>query len=66
MKAKIFRYNNQWCATIDGPWYSDSNPQGFADTPEEAEKLAWQFLLATQAEINEFVAQGKPQFELIK
>lgn len=66
MKAIIFRSFDQWCAEIEGPWYSDSNPEGRADTKEEACALACARLLEMQDEINEFLAEGKITFKIVQ
>jgi hypothetical protein len=54
-----------WCATVYGPWYDDSNPDGDGKTKQEALDNAWISLLEVQKEINEFIAKGKPTLEQI-
>jgi len=65
MSPKLFKFNSDYCATIDGPWYDDSNPEGFDKDPQIAQNKAWEQLLEYQKEINEFVAKGQPTFNLV-
>lgn len=45
----------RWRATIDGPWYDDSNPEGRGDTEEEAVKNAINALREMYNDIGEFL-----------
>jgi hypothetical protein len=66
MKLIVFKYSGHYVGEVDeGPWYNDSNPEGHGDVPQEAADRAWNELLALQKQVNDFVAQGKPNFELV-
>ena len=45
----------RWRATIDGPWYNDSNPEGRGFTKEEAEGYARKELVRIYHEIGNFL-----------
>ena len=70
MKIEIFtstlKPHKPWCAHINGPWYTDSNPEGWGASKQKALDAVWDNLLETQKEINEFIALGKPTLEQIE
>lgn len=47
--------NPHWVATISGPWYNDSDPEGVGQTEQEAIDSAMEALRSMQRQIEEFL-----------
>lgn len=54
-------YISRWYASVEGPWYSDSNPEGRGDTEAEAVAEAVARVREIHEEITEFlkIIEGK-------